>query len=31
MGYLEVLGALWLVTQVFGSDILMICVSGCAT
>jgi len=31
MGYLEVLGVVWLMTQVFGSDMLMICVSGCAT
>ena len=30
MGYLEVLGIMWVMTQVFGSDILMICVSGCA-
>lgn len=29
MGYLEVLGIMWVMTQVFGNDILMVCVSGC--
>ena len=30
MGYIEILGILWIVNQVFGSDALMICVSGCS-
>jgi len=30
MGYLEILGIMWVMTQVFGNDVLMICVSGCA-
>ena len=29
MGYLEVMGVMWIITQVFGDDIFMICVSGC--
>jgi len=29
MGYLEILGVMWVITQVFGSDILMVCISGC--
>ena len=27
---LEIMGVLWIVTQVFGNDMLMICVSGCS-
>ncbi len=30
MGFLEIVGVLWVVTQVFGNDVLMVCVSGCA-
>jgi len=30
MGYIEVLGILWIVTRVFGNDVLMVCVSGCS-
>jgi hypothetical protein len=30
MGYIEVLGILWIVTKVFGNDVLMVCVSGCS-
>ena len=30
MGYLEIMGVLWIMTQVLGNDFLMICVSGCA-
>ena len=29
MGYLEILGVMWVVTQIFGNDVLMMCVSGC--
>ena len=29
MGYLEILGIAWVMTQVFGSDVFMVCVSGC--
>jgi len=29
MGILEIIGITWVVTQVFGSDAFMICVSGC--
>jgi hypothetical protein len=31
MGYLEVIGVMWVITKVFGNDVLMICVSGCMT
>lgn len=27
---LEIMGVLWIVTQVFGNDLLMVCVSGCS-
>jgi len=30
MGYIEVLGILWIVTKVFGNEALMVCVSGCS-
>ena len=30
MGFLEIVGVMWVVTQVFGNDIFMVCVSGCA-
>jgi hypothetical protein len=30
MGYLEVLGVLWVLTQVLGQEAFMVCVSGCA-
>lgn len=30
MGYLEVIGVLWVLTQVLGNEAFMICVSGCA-
>jgi hypothetical protein len=29
MGYLEILGIAWVVSVVFGSDVFMVCVSGC--
>ena len=30
MGYVEILGLIWLVNQVFGNEALMVCVSGCS-
>jgi hypothetical protein len=27
---LEIMGFLWITTQIFGNDILMVCISGCA-
>ena len=30
MGYLEVIGVLWVLTQVLGHETFMVCVSGCA-
>ena len=29
MGYIEILGLIWIASQVFGNE-LMICVSGCS-
>ena len=31
MGYFEVIGVMWIITKVFGNDVLMICVSGCVS
>lgn len=31
MGYLEIMGVMWAITQVFGNDIFLVCVSGCAS
>jgi hypothetical protein len=29
MGLLEIVGVMWIVTQVFGDDVFMVCISGC--
>ncbi len=31
MGYLEVIGVMWIITHVFGNEMLMVCVSGCTS
>jgi len=29
MGLLEIVAVMWIVTEVFGDDVLMVCISGC--
>ena len=31
MGYFEVIGVMWIITKVFGNELLMVCVSGCTS
>ena len=31
MGYFEVIGVMWIITKVFGNELLMVCVSGCGS